>query len=404
VDRILTAVCSTLLLFAAPARAAHPLALADGDRVVWVGGTLIEREQRYGYWETLLTALHPDRTITFRNLGWSGDTVFGDARAGFGTAADGFRRLTEHVHALKPTVILVAYGANESFVGEPGLAHFTQGLNSLLDSLAVTKARIVLLAPPNQENLGPPLPDPAEHNRQLRAYRRALQDIARQRGYLFVDLEQAFGASKRASPLTDNGLHLTPLGYWRTSFDLAEGLGIPWPGWRVTLGAGGGAATAEGTKISDRQDGPLRFQALDACLPLPAPKGTAVAAPPAGKRILRVPGLPLGRFTLRIDGQPVRTATNEIWQRGVDLSQGQEFAQAEKLRAAVVEKNRLYFHRWRPQNETYLLGFRKHEQGKNAKEIVQFDLLVAAQEKEIARLRVLAAHRYEIVPERENSK
>jgi hypothetical protein len=57
------------------------------------------------------------------------------------------------------------------------------------------------------------------------------------------------------------------------------------------------------------------------------------------------------------------------------------------LRAAVLKKNELFFHRWRPQNETYLFGFRKHEQGKNAKEIVEFDPLVAAVEKEIASLK-----------------
>ena len=51
------------------------------------------------------------------------------------------------------------------------------------------------------------------------------------------------------------------------------------------------------------------------------------------------------------------------------LQAGPDFEQAEALRALIVAKNRLYFHRWRPQNETYLFGFRKHEQGQNAVEI-----------------------------------
>ena len=57
------------------------------------------------------------------------------------------------------------------------------------------------------------------------------------------------------------------------------------------------------------------------------------------------------------------------------------------LRAAINRKNDLFFYRWRPQNITYLLGFRKHEQGNNAVEIPQFDPLVAEQEKIIARLK-----------------
>ncbi len=56
----------------------------------------------------------------------------------------------------------------------------------------------------------------------------------------------------------------------------------------------------------------------------------------------------------------------------------------ETLRALVVEKNRLFFHRWRPANETYLFGFRKHEQGRNAVEMPMFDPLVEKAEQAIA--------------------
>jgi hypothetical protein len=74
-------------------------------------------------------------------------------------------------------------------------------------------------------------------------------------------------------------------------------------------------------------------------------------------------------------------------QTGVPRSPGEEEKSHEALRAAILAKNELFFHRWRPQNLTYLTGFRKHEQGQNAKEIVQFDPLVEKAEKEIAELR-----------------
>src|SRR5688500_14363872 len=51
----------------------------DGDRVVLLGSTFIERMQNDGYFETMVTAAYPHRNITFRNLGWSGDTVWGDS-------------------------------------------------------------------------------------------------------------------------------------------------------------------------------------------------------------------------------------------------------------------------------------------------------------------------------------
>jgi len=68
--------------------------------------------------------------VTFRNLGWSGDTVWGEARAEFGSAADGFRKLRDHVLGLKPTVIVVGYGTNESFAGPAGVAKFETQLRA----------------------------------------------------------------------------------------------------------------------------------------------------------------------------------------------------------------------------------------------------------------------------------
>ena len=69
---------AALVIFVSLAGAADKLELKDGDRVVLLGNTLIEREQRHGYWELALTIAYPDKNITFRNLGWSGDTVWGE--------------------------------------------------------------------------------------------------------------------------------------------------------------------------------------------------------------------------------------------------------------------------------------------------------------------------------------
>ena len=48
----------------------------------------------------------------------------------------------------------------------------------------------------------------------------------------------------------------------------------------------------------------------------------------------------------------------------------------DRLRQVIRRKNQLFFHRYRPQNETYLLLFRRHEQASNASEIAQFDPLI----------------------------
>src|SRR6187455_2950099 len=60
-----------------------PFEFRDGDRVVLIGDTLIEREPAHGYVEQRLTTEFPTRHVTFRNLGWSADTPAGESRASF---------------------------------------------------------------------------------------------------------------------------------------------------------------------------------------------------------------------------------------------------------------------------------------------------------------------------------
>ncbi len=394
---------------AATARAAEPSApfeLVDGDRVVLIGNTLIERAQRYGYWETALTAHYPQRNITFRNLGWSGDTVFGEARARFGNAAEGFAHLEKHLRQAKPTVILVGYGSNAAHAGEAGLPEFLRGLDRLLGVLESTDARIVLLAPRNSENLGPPLPDPRAYNDKLRLYRQALREVAQRRGYPFVDLQEQLPASESVpnglEQLTDNSLHFTAYGYWRSAEALQQGLGLISEPWQVRIDARGTAHEALGTELFDVKTSPngVTFAALDQRLPNPLPPQDAPAGAASLRDLptLRVEGLAPGRYQLAVDNQPVAIADAAAWAEGVCIESGPQLAQVENLREQINRKNKLVFHRYRPQNETYLYLFRKHEQGQNAAEIPQFDPLIAALEQEIATLRVPVAHRFELRP------
>src|SRR5262245_29818716 len=172
--------------------------LRDGDRVVWVGDTLVEREQRYGFVELLLTTHFPDRHVTFRNLGWSADTPQGQSRVGFDhdkSAEFWFQQLTNSIALLKPTVVLLGYGMANSFDGEPGLQTFITGLSRLMDAVQPTSAadriRWVLLSPIPHEKLPAPLPDPAPHNEKLAAYTKAIKELAAQRGARFINLFEA---------------------------------------------------------------------------------------------------------------------------------------------------------------------------------------------------------------------
>jgi lysophospholipase L1-like esterase len=375
----------------------------DGDRVVLIGDTLIERDQKYGYLEALITADNSSRSITFRNLGWSGDSVRGLSRARFGPPAEGWQHLIDHVTALKPTVLIVGYGMADSFDGEAGLPRFVSGLNELLDALKPTKARLILLSPIAHEDLGRPLPDPARHNASLASYSRAIRDVAVARKARFIDLfaqtTSLYQSRQMNLPrvngfLTDDGLHLTDAGSRVVARAVAADLGVNITTPVVQVGIDKGhPSQLRGTRVSEFEwsGTGCRFRLRDDLLPFPAIS--------EGSRRFVIGGLEPGRYALKVDGRPVARADAKGWETGQTIAAGPEFDQWKSLLETINRKNELYFYRWRPQNETYLFGFRKHEQGNNAREIPLFDPLVEEQEKAIARLKTPAEHAYELTRE-----
>jgi len=238
-----------------PAANAPQLELRDGDRVVFLGDTLIEREQYHGWVELMLTARFPERNVTFRNLGWSGDTPAGDSRfglsllqAGKEPANEGWTQLVKQIEDAKPTVVFVGYGMAASFEGEAGREKFKADYQRLLDTIAKVSpgARIVLLGTVRHENLGTPWADPARHNAELERTSAVVRDIAAQRSVTFFPVQEALRgpmerpvAGSGSGKLTDNGIHLNGSGYRVVAEALEDSLfGAGQPGaWRKSAAA-----------------------------------------------------------------------------------------------------------------------------------------------------------------------
>ena len=366
--------------------------LKQGDRVALLGNGFIEQERRHGRLETLLVSRFPDAEFSLRNLGWGGDTVRGDARTGGYQNPDGLARLLKEVHDHKPTVIVLGYGMNESFAGADGLAAFIADYDRLLGKLADLKARIVILSPTYHEDLGRPLPDPAEHNRALATYTAALKKLAARHGSAFVDLYEPLRAAKEANPdarLTTNGILLTDVGYARAAQAVQQQLALPAHTWRLELDRSGKVLASAGNTVQDASatDGALWFRARDTSLPIP--KVGSVAGDTAR---LRVVGLPPGEYVLAVDGQKVVQAAAAAWHKGLSISAGPAYAGTEKLRSALVRRSELFYRRWRPFNDhSRHWDFMKGDFGLYDKEI-------AAAERVIAQLRRPAVHTYAITP------
>lgn len=378
----------------------------DGDRVVFLGSAFIERLQNTGYLETMLTAAMPSKNITFRNLGWSGDTVWGDARAVFGTRADGFKRLIADVALCDPTVLIVCYGENEAFAGEAGLDEFRAGLNTLLDSLEATGARIVLLGPRQHENVGPPLPDPAKYNADLRKYNDVIGDVAKEREHTFVDMYESATGIESDSSMTNtiNGIHLHPLGDWRISKFLCQALGASLRNPRISVDFLTGSFDATDTMVerfARQPNGSFLMEFHDRALFIPRAPQSSKSDLKGTWRDLELRNKPPGLYELRVNDKlsetmESRTLTNPTTSGRSFLDQNSQ-ENIDVLRQLINEKNTLFFHRYRPQNETYLFLFRKHEQGNNAVEIPQFDPLIAELEKKIAQLKKPVKQTYELI-------
>ncbi len=297
-----------LFSFSSPAPAAGAdtgFAFKDGDTIVLLGSTVIEREQRYGYLESSLDLSLGDATkVTVRNLGWSGDTVFGQARSYFGPPEEGLQRLTGHLEMIKPSVVILCYGENLAHEPMENVPAFLAGYRALLDLIREKSpgVRLIIATPPPLENLPAPLPDQTQANQHLARLSGDLAKFASEQKVFFVDWFAAMGGVPQpgvpAHPLTENGIHHTQEGYQKLIGKLIAGLG------------------------------------------------------------LKVPDVSPSTF--------------------------------ESLRKQVLAKDTLFFDRWRPQNETYLFGFRKHEQGQNAKEIPMFDPLIAEADKKIQDLKAAA--------------
>lgn len=346
-----------------------PFAFQEQERVVILGATMLEREQEEGYLETLLTARFAEKNLSFRNLAWSGDTVYGDSRAAFDTAKEGFERMVKHVHDAKPTVLVLSFGINESFEGPAGLTPFIDGYKKLLDAIADTNARLIFLGAPRLEALGAPLPDPAKQNENVNLYNDAMRALASERGGFYIDLAGELEGMHAAAPLTYNTMHFTPYGYWVFAQAVLKGLGYETPRFMAQA-------------IDAFTLAPEVFFAAD----IPADTPALVRA---GETLhtLRFFANDPGVYRLESDGRIIAEATKADWEQGIALSGLAEVAQFEELRAVVKEKNRLFFNQWRPQNETYIFGFRKHEQGQYAAEIPLFDPLIEAEKAKIAELK-----------------
>lgn len=189
------------LLVAVPALAQLPLELKPGTRIALIGNSLFDRMRDDGQFEALMHQRFAQEKLVFRNLSWSADEVALRPRP------DGFGDLNQHLTEHKADVILAAFGFNESFKGEKGLAEFETLLKAFLIELkahrynGTSEPKIVLVSPTAAEK-------PHEHlNAQIKLYTDAMKKVAAAEKVAFANV------FTDSTPKTTNGVHLNTHGY-----------------------------------------------------------------------------------------------------------------------------------------------------------------------------------------------
>ena len=199
---------------ASPVETKLPLELRPNERIAFVGNTLFDRMQHFGYFESFLYQTHPDLNLVIRNFAWSADEVDLQPRP------DNFATVKQHLAREKIDVVFAAFGFNESFAGVDRIGEFKARLTTYLIDLGTsafngeTGPRIVLLTPAANENIiGVPAAD--LNNKRLDSYTQAMAEVAVEQHVGFANI---FDATRGAmvdekSDLTINGVHLNDEGY-----------------------------------------------------------------------------------------------------------------------------------------------------------------------------------------------
>jgi putative heme-binding domain-containing protein len=195
-----------------------PLGLIQGERLAFVGNSLAEHFNKYGYFEALLHSRFPKLELVVRNFARPADEVGNRQRS------SGYTALDDPLAAFGPDTFFCFFGYNESFAGPEGVAKFKTDYEKFLDEYTKTyprddtKAvpRFVLVSPAAFEPTGDKfLPEGKKENENLKLYAQAVAEVAKQRNLPFVDLFEPTLAEFTQKPgmqFTTNGAHTNEAG------------------------------------------------------------------------------------------------------------------------------------------------------------------------------------------------
>jgi lysophospholipase L1-like esterase len=351
--------------------------LHDGDTVVFFGDSITNQRLYSVFTETYVLTRFPGMRVTFVHSGWSGDRVTG----GFGGPID--RRLDRDVFAYRPTVITVMLGMNDGEYqpyDDNIFNIFANGYRHILDRIkaAAPLARVTLLEPSPYDDITRPPEFPGGYNSVLLSYGKFVRELARARGLTVADLNApvisllkaaSADSPKAAERLMPDRVHPSEGVHLLMAEALLRSWGAPSVVSAVDIdGLTGTVRKAENTAIDSiarrvgvrdsdaKMSSALQWTQTDRALPMPFEMDDETIQMAVrhsdfmdalNREILKVSGLPGGRYSLQIDGEAIGAFDAPELAAGINLSAMKTpmSSQAQTVLDLTYRRNHLRFAR-----------------------------------------------------------
>ena len=414
----------------APTYATDSFFFRSGDvPTVFLGDSITEQRLYTTLIETYTLTRFPNLKITFRNAGWSGDTSWLMRRGEFGAA------LKRDVLDLQPKAVVIDFGMNDARGGDANYTKYLEATTNLVKGIEKAGGRVLLLTPSPEERYEANAPAGSSYNVMLKKYCDGLKIVSDNEKVPLIDQYTPFVAyieagrkagvlSATGAPgdpatisLTNDGIHPNWGGHLIMATIILQAMHAPADVSSMSLDAAARSITSTDgcdVEFQDAPPGTLKFKRTDVSLPWPIPADpkiqVALKIPGFDPETalnqygLKVTGLKEVAYTLFIDEVNSGVYTSADLANGVNLAlmtQGPIYDQEQALLKAVMEKNDLYFHRWRDVQLFEMPDWLKRNpsaEGIRTDELTRLDGLISDAEKNIEVLRQPSPHIFRLVP------
>ncbi|HTI70179.1 MAG TPA: SGNH/GDSL hydrolase family protein [Candidatus Limnocylindria bacterium] len=422
------------LVVAASQTLAADFFIHDGDRVVFLGDSITEQRLYTTYIEAYALTRHPEWKLSFRNVGWGGDTAWLRQRSHppedklFAAKDDAQQQMVEDsvgrglardVLPLKPTVVTVKFGMNDHAYQtfRPDIfAAYTRSQTEIAKVLSKNGARVAFLTPQPIEDKRPD-PDKDNRNQSLRKFSDGLKEVAEAQHSQFADQFDPYmgvmlsARTTNAMALIGGGdaVHPGPAGHTIMAWAVMKALGATALVSRAEIDvAAQKVSAAEACKVTNlKVDGTtISFDRLDDALPMPIdPKAeSALKLAPILSDLdryeLQITGLTAGTYQVSIDDESAGELSSSDLTVGWNLANapGPITKQAREVLRLVFEKNNIYFGRWRNVQLFTLPGWAQGPEAEKgrAAELAKLDQEVSDKEAKIEVARKPKTHHFVI--------